>query len=108
MMIPRGIFLLALCAALQGCAVFRHGKKNDPAKISAPAPRRVGTVAVVNGGFVLVDVGTLYSPAPGTALKCLASGQETAVLAVSPERRPPFITADIIRGAPRAGDEVFE
>ncbi len=90
---------------LAGCA-WHHRKKVE----SAPQPRLVGSIAFVNEqlGFVLVDVGSLYTPAAGSALKSFADGQETAVLAVSPERKRPFITADIVKGAPHRGDLVYE
>lgn len=101
---------------MNGCAAFHHPRKSPasaakaaaPVPPAKPAPRRVGTVAVVHEGFVLVDVGTLYAPEAGTALKCMSGGEETAVLTVSPERRAPFITADIVKGTPHRGDEAFE
>lgn len=103
-----GLILIALSLVLTspGCA-FRH-KKSDAAQ--EPHPRLVGTVAYVNetAGFALVDVGSLYTPTPGKALKCFGEGQETAVLAVSPEHKRPFISADIVKGMPRQGDQVFE
>ncbi len=73
-------------------------------------PRLVGTIAVVNEPlkFVLVDVGSLYVPTVGKALKCFSSGTESGVLAVTPERTGPFISADIVKGAPQKGDQVYE
>jgi len=74
-------------------------------------PRRVGTVALVNDDmhFVLIDVGSLYAPVAGTALKSFSStGSETGVLAVDPERKRPFIVADIVKGMPQVGDVVEE
>jgi hypothetical protein len=59
-------------------------------------------------GFVLLDVGSLYSPPAGTALKSFSGGVETAILAVDPEKRRPFIAADIIKGTPKVGDDVEE
>ena len=75
-----------------------------------PAPRRVGSIASVNDQlhFVLIDVGSLYSPSPGTALKSFSAGQETGVLAVNPEKQRPFIVADIVKGTPKVGDDVDE
>ena len=75
-----------------------------------PGPRRVGTVAVVNDElrFVLVDVGSLYTPAAGTALKSFSGGRETGILAVDPEKQRPFIVADIVKGEPKVGDQVEE
>jgi hypothetical protein len=70
----------------------------------------VGTVAVVNEDlhFVLVDVGSLYVPQSGTALKSFSGDAETGILAVDPEKQRPFIVADIIKGEPKVGDEVRE
>jgi hypothetical protein len=67
-------------------------------------------VAVVNEElhFVLVDVGSLYVPGAGTALKSFSGDKETAILAVDPEKQRPFIVADIINGDPKVGDEVRE
>ena len=59
-------------------------------------------------GFVLVDVGSLYAPQAGTALKSFHGTEETGVLAVSPEKQRPFIVADIVKGAPKVGDDVEE
>ena len=96
-------FCLALLCA---CAV----PQKRTAQSAPLGPRFVGTVAFVNtsGGFVLVDVGTFYAPGPGKALKCYSGGQETAVLATTPERKIPFISADIVKGTPNQGDQVYE
>lgn len=98
---------LALLLAGPGCAL--HPRKKKPVEV-APVPRLIGSVAFVNEslGFVLVDVGSLSSPAAGQALKVFRDGTETAVLNVSPERRRPFVSADIVQGEPQRGDEVYE
>lgn len=102
--------LVALCGVvfISGCATSRHHK--PPEAASPPGPQRVGTIALVNEdlSFVLVDVGSLYAPQAGTALKSFSGGAETAILAVDPEKQRPFIVADIIRGNPKVGDEVRE
>lgn len=107
------IALVAVCASifLTGCAAFRH--RQHPAQFNAGmpvGPRRVGTVAVVNDElhFALIDVGSLYTPPPGTALKSFSAGAETSILAVGAERQRPFIAADIVKGEPKVGDEVRE
>ena len=84
-------------------------RKKRP-KTATVVPRMVGSVAYVNEslGFVLVDVGSLYTPASGKELKTLREGAHTSVLIVSPERKRPFVSADIKSGEPRQGDEVFE
>jgi hypothetical protein len=117
------LILLILCAPafLSGCAILRphhQAKPQDQKPATAvgynPGPQRIGTIALVNTdqNFVLIDVGSLYSPRPGTALKSFASGAESgtesSVLAVTAEKDRPFIAADIIRGTPKVGDEVRE
>ena len=99
--------LLLIAVTASGCAIFPH-KKKPPA---APQPRMVGRVAFVRETerFALIDVGSLYTPMPGTALKAFdEAGSETAILSVSPERKRPFIAADIVRGEPHRDDLVFE
>jgi hypothetical protein len=89
-----------------GCAT-----KPKPSPTRTLEPRFLGTVALVNEklGFALLDVGTLYLPAEGVALKTFSpTGAETGVLAVSKERRPPFVVADVVKGTPQKGDRVFE
>jgi hypothetical protein len=110
MRILRRSLAVALCSAFffSGCAWHRH--KRPRAAEDPSGPRRVGTVASVNEAlqFVLIDVGSLYAPEPGTALKSFSHDQQTGILAVNPERRRPFIAADIIEGEPKVGDEVRE
>jgi hypothetical protein len=98
-----------------GCAAGQHAHRSTKAEATpAPTPlgpQRVGTIALVNTDlhFVLVDVGSLYTPQAGMALKSFsAANQETGILAVSKEKQRPFIVADIIKGTPQVGDEVRE
>ena len=89
-----------------GCAT----KPKRPPAAGVPVPHLVGTVELVNEplGFVLIDAGSLYLPGAGKALKCFSNGTESGVLTVSPERKGPFVTADIVKGSPHKGDQVFE
>jgi hypothetical protein len=59
-------------------------------------------------GFVLIDIGNYAPPETGQALKTFTDGTESGVLAVSAERRPPYIVADIVKGEPERGDAVFQ
>lgn len=104
----RLLALLLLALLCLGCAA---GRKRSPAAAAAPrGPQVVGTVAVLNGAsrFVLLDVGSLYAPEPGSALKCYSGDTETGELVVSPEKKRPFIAADIVKGEPKVGDRVEE
>jgi hypothetical protein len=98
------IIALALCLCLgAGCA-------SRSKKAQTPVHRIVGTVVSLDpsGRFVLIDAGTSAVVTSGQALKTFSNGQETGVLAVSPERKPPFVIADIVKGSPQKGDQVFE
>ncbi len=107
---PRRLFLAGLVALAVGAAGTGCATKRPETAPMAVTPRLVGTIALVNEPlkFVLVDVGSLYVPTVGKALKCFSNGTESGVLAVSPERTGPFISADIVKGAPQKGDQVFE
>ena len=96
-------FMAIFCIVANGC-------ETKPKRIIIAGPRLVGTDALVNEplGFVLVDAGSLYLPSAGKALKCFSSGVESGVLAVTPEHKGPFITADVVKGSPHKGDQVYE
>jgi hypothetical protein len=106
------LFLVAVCLAWcagAGCATTKPKKADSKAK-TQQEHRVVGTIVVVNEEqrFVLIDTQAAVPPEVGTALKSFSNGAETGVLAVSPERKPPFMIADIVSGTPRKGDQVFE
>ena len=73
-------------------------------------PRQAGAILFVNSEdrFVLIDSHGWSLPAEGTALRVMRDGVETGVVTVSSERRGSHIIADIVTGAPRKGDEVFQ
>ena len=79
---------------------------------------RVGEIRVIGAGrrFVLVEVTQrpdLPFLSPGLELRSRSpasaaiGGEQTGDLRVSPERRQPFIVADVIAGEPHVGDPVF-
>lgn len=107
----RLLLLLTLVFALSpGCALvpksWRKKKPNEPPK----APRLIGTVVLVNseGGFVLVDSGSLPSPSMGKAARTRPADGSAAELKVTEVRRRPFVIADIVNGTPQKGDQVFQ
>lgn len=73
-------------------------------------PRLAGHIVMVNSDakFVLIESDVWTAPPEGTALKCMRYGAETAILTISPERRGTYIVADIVKGSPQRGDEVFQ
>ena len=108
------LFPIALCLCIcTACASHprkqKKEKEPEPAKKEA-SHRLVGTIVAVNetGRFVLIDAGSYEPAASGSALKSFSGGKETGVLAVSTERKPPFVIADIVGGSPQKGDEVRE
>jgi hypothetical protein len=88
----------------------------EPTPPAAQEIRRVGVVKVIGTGgtFLLIEArdSDLSAELPnGTELRCRGSaetgGAQTALLRVSPERRAPFIVADIVSGTPQVGDGVY-
>ena len=105
--LPRTILLSSLCLGLGACATHRPAFEQAPIKAPAPAPVAIGKVALVNNetGFALIE--SAVSPEPGAKLQSRSlSGQETAQLQVSVEKKPPFIIADIMKGKPTVGELV--
>ncbi len=80
-----------------------------PAK-SPLQPSFSGKIRLVDktAGFVLIERTSPTDPASGTDLQSFRGGYPSATLRATPERRPPFITADILTGEPLDGDQVFE
>lgn len=110
------LLISAFAASVVGCATlkkirFPGRKKPKPVIAEAPRPRFMGTVVLVNEAarFVLIDVGNApLLPRAGTALKSMSGEEETGVVAVGDVRRRPFAIADIVRGEPKKGDQLFE
>jgi hypothetical protein len=109
------------CAVLSACLSLPWKKKAVvPQVVSFPRanvsdgtkgePRLIGKVAMVNteGHFVLLECDAWSAPAEATALKCFRYTAETAILSASRERRGEYVVADIVKGTPQRGDEVFQ
>jgi hypothetical protein len=98
------------CATLKKVHLLPHRKPKKTAAAEAPAPRLIGTVALVNRDdrFVLIDTGTAPVPTAGTALKTFTAGAESGVVSVGDVRRRPFVVADIVKGSPERGDRVYQ
>lgn len=84
-------------------------ESEEVAKARRPL-QRVGVLTLVNeaDGFVLIDSGSLPTPAIGAKLVSYSGAVSSGQLKASDVRRRPFVVADIVGGTPRVGDEVFE
>ena len=115
---PKMHRLLALVIAItaSGCSWFRSAPpkptiiKMPRTQVVEQVPKLVGTVTIVNTDdrFVIVEGNQRAPLNPGTALKCIRDGIETGIIAIGKERRGPNVTADIVKGDPQKGDQVFE
>jgi hypothetical protein len=117
---PIASLLLAVLVASQtSCALLRQRRARwqqpsaadlELAAHSRRPLQRVGVVTLVDPaqGFVLIDSGSLPSPAEGARLRTYTASVSSGEVQVSAVRRRPFVVADILQGTPRAGDEVFE
>ncbi len=111
-MLSRFRFLPALFAAiflLTGCGALRWPFKKKPPKATAKSRLLVGTVTLVSEdpSFVLIDNGSLPPPAAGTVLTINNSGVAPVEMKVTHIQKPPFVVADIVKGTPKKGDQVF-
>lgn len=81
-----------------------------PKAPSIAAPVYVGTVAIVHREphYVLIDLsGTSSPPESGTELTAIAATGEASRLKVTPERKHPFVSANVMSGEPKKGERVY-
>jgi len=100
-------FLIAISLICAGCGG-KTGKHDE--KSATTAPVYIGQIEVVNreSHFVLIDLsGTATAPEPGTPLTAISSSGEAVRLKVTPERKRPFVSADIVSGEPKRGQRVY-
>lgn len=109
--------LVVLAGIVVSCRSLPGSKKKqneaaEPAPVSgaaAPMTLPVGSVHLVDptGGFVLIRSSRSLALEPGTTLNLLGDGGEPiGQVTVSPARKGPFLTADIISGTPQVGQRV--
>lgn len=104
---PLSILLALSCLGLAACATHQPRVPEAPIKAPTPPPQVIGRVTAVNQekGFTVIE--TKETPDTGTKLQARSiAGQETALLSVTPEKKSPFIIADILKGKPQPGDAV--
>ena len=103
------IIATLLAAQISGCAMLRPRPKKA-ARAAVPQPLFVGTITLVNddGHFVLIDSGMSPGPMPGAVLKSRTSAGESGELKAGEVRRRPFAIADVVKGTPKVGDQVFQ
>ena len=104
---PQNLLLAVLCLGLGACA--SHQPRVPVAPIKAPArpPQVIGRIYAVNPshGFAVIEAS--QTPETGTELAARSiDGRQTAVLKVTPEKKAPFIIADIMSGKPLPGESV--
>ena len=105
-------FLLLAAAAmllLPACSSSRLWPWKKKPRATLVTHALVGTVTLVNeeGSFILIDNGSAPPPQPGTVLKGAASSALPWEAKVTAIRKPPFVIADIVKGAPKKGDQAF-
>lgn len=100
-----GLTIAGFAILTAGCASIAQ----PIVKSALAGPTVIGEVALVDEEqkFILIDLASnLYVPPPGAALRAINSQGETAHLRTSPERKRPFVAADIVDGTPAVGDQV--
>lgn len=100
-----------LLMPISGCKTTGNKNSQDeaaPAEDSPVMKIPVGSLHVVreDENFVLIRSTRFLQIEPGTDLMVIGNGGvETARLRVSPARKGQFVTADIISGMPKVGDQ---
>jgi hypothetical protein len=56
----------------------------------------------------MIDNGPYPSPPAGSVLRCNPSDTNPTEVRVTQIYKPPFVIADIIKGTPKKGDQVFQ
>lgn len=104
----RLIFALLIVTQTSGCSLLRRRPKQQAAP--RPVPVLVGTITLVNeeGRFVLIDSGMNPGPWPGAVLKSHTASVESGELKAGAIRKRPFAIADVVKGTPQVGDQVFQ
>jgi hypothetical protein len=101
---------------MPGCTLLHNWKEKRRAaqekrlRDVSKAPQLVGTITLVNavGAFALIDSAGSPSPPAGTIIKSRTAGTESGELRVSDVRKRPFFIADVVKGTPQKGDQVFQ
>lgn len=94
-----------------GCKTTDKDKENAAdalQDVTAPMTIPVGSLHVVRPeeGFVLIRSSRFFQIEPGTDIITYGNGgTETSRLRVSPAKKGQFVTADILSGSPKVGDQ---
>ncbi|MDZ4288114.1 MAG: hypothetical protein U0984_09150 [Prosthecobacter sp.] len=106
---------LLLVLLLAGCDVLKWGKKKPPNPKPEPAAPTgsmtlIGIVEMVNPeqNYVLIRCEQATSLAPGTELIALDATGAQSKLALTPERKGLYLTADIKGGSPKVTNLVMQ
>jgi hypothetical protein len=102
------LLVLAGCASRQSAATKPATTRPKPADaVVVNLGVLTGRVTLVNAEhqFVVLDFGGQRPPAPGATLAVLRAGKPVATVRVTEPTRGRFVTADVLSGEPRPGDE---
>jgi len=105
---PQNVLLALLCLGLGACATTRRpGVPEAPIKAPTPPPQVIGRIFAVNMGHGFAVIESSQTPETGIELHARSiAGEQTALLKVTPEKKNPFIIADIMKGKPQPGETV--
>lgn len=100
------ITTLLLALSVSSCGLLR--KKPGPPQPASPRVT-IGSIQMTNPelGFALIHTPVRAAIPAGADLISSNEGGETSRMKMSPERKGPFMTADIVSGNPVKGDAVI-
>lgn len=94
------------CKTIQKDTDEKADQATQPGGMKIP----VGTIHMIDpqGRFVLIRSSRTFRVDSGTRMTSFASdGTETGIFEVSPARKGAFLTADILQGTPKSGEQVL-
>jgi hypothetical protein len=99
---------MVVAVGLTGCAGPAAFRPADAGMTPVAVETVPATVTLVNSElrFVVIDFGDTRMPGIGTTVELYRGGAKTATVRLTEPVRGRFITADILEGEPRAGDQV--
>ena len=105
-------FLVLFALFGSGCKSLDNGEKNEEQQTQQPSGMKipVGMIHMVDpeGRFVLIRSSRTFQVESGTRMTSYAGdGSVTGIFEVSTARKGAFLTADVLQGTPKKGEQVL-
>ncbi len=104
----QALIVITLCSVFSSCGLMKPKAKNDESP-ERPESNLIGVVEMVNPEqrFVLIRTESRMSVAVGQEVTAVDAQGTESKLKVTPEKKPHYLTADIVEGDPKTGSLVM-